>query len=114
MTKVEWLSEGLAVWVGDQRSYFTKEEMLAKARKEEVLPVIDPALRDPKTFQIRYAYQVWRYFCEFLMDHYGREMFQRYLRDVMTDPPGWREKFDAVFGEPLGSAVKRYQEKLRS
>ncbi|MFN7934339.1 MAG: hypothetical protein U0R19_13500 [Bryobacteraceae bacterium] len=114
MTHVEWLSEGLAVWIGDQKSYFTREEMVARARKQEVLSSIDPQLRDPAMFSIRYAYQVWRYFCEFLMEHYGRETFQRYLLEVMTDPPRWREKFEAVFGESLEKAVGRYQEKLRA
>ncbi|MBS1828742.1 MAG: hypothetical protein JST93_25800 [Acidobacteria bacterium] len=114
LTHVEWLSEGLAVWIGDQKSYFTKEEMVARARQGELLPVIDPSMRDARTFQIRYAYQVWRYFCEFIMEHYGREMFQRYLRDVMADPPAWKGKFEAVFGESLENAVKRYQEKLRT
>lgn len=114
MSRVEWLSEGLAVWVGDQKSYFTKEEMVARARKEDVLSAIDPSLRDPSKFSIRYAYQVWRYFCEFLIEHYGRETFQRYLLQVMTDPPGWRGTFERVFGESLEKAVQRYQEKLRA
>jgi len=113
MTKVEWLSEGLAVWLGDQKSYFTKEEMLTRARKEDLLPTIDPHRRNPHTFQIRYAYQVWRYFNEFLIQHYGRETFQRYLRAVMSDPPAWRTQFQSTFQAPLEDAVKLYQRTLQ-
>lgn len=114
MSKVEWLSEGLAVWLGDQKSYYSKDEMLARARKQDLLPVIDPDRRNPHTFQIRFAYQVWRYFCEFLIEHYGREAFQRYLLAVMADPPAWRAQFQSVFHASFEEAVQIYQEKLRS
>lgn len=114
MGGVQWLSEGLAVWYGDQKSYVTKEEMLVRARKEELLPVIDAAERKPGSLDIRFGYQVWRYFCEFLMEHYGREMFQRFLRGTMEDPRGWRSGFQTAFGSPLEEAVKIYQAKVRS
>ncbi|MBL8173301.1 MAG: hypothetical protein JNK48_01440 [Bryobacterales bacterium] len=114
ISQVEWLSEGLAVMFGNQQAYVTRDEMLARARREDILPAIDPQLRDPRTFQIRYAYQLWRYFCEFLIEHYGRETFQRYLRAVMADPSAWRTQFQSVFQTPFVEAVKSYQEKLRS
>lgn len=113
MANVEWLNEGLAVWLGDQKSYFTKEEMLTRARREDLLPIVDPQRRNPQTFQIRYAYQVWRYFNEFLIQQYGRETFQRYLRAVMADPPAWRTQFQPIFQTPFEEAIKLYHRQLK-
>jgi hypothetical protein len=118
LTDVQWLFEGLAVSYGDQKAYLSREEFLARARKEELLPVIDPARRTPGTFDMQFAYPTWRYFCEFLMEHYGRDRFQQFLLATMSSPKSWRGDFSGdfsgVFGEPLETAVAFYQNRVRS
>ncbi|MBI3209690.1 MAG: hypothetical protein HYZ37_12430 [Candidatus Solibacter usitatus] len=110
--KVEWLAEGIAVSFGDQKSYVTQETFLQRARTEELLPVIDPALRSP-TYDMRFSYIAWKNFVEFLMRE-DRDVFQKYLEATMRRPANWRELFQQTYGNTFAAAVARFQERLRN
>jgi len=112
MNELPWLLEGLAVSYGDQKAYLSREQFLIRVRRNpDLLPVIDPARRAAST-DMRFAYPVWRYFVEFLMEHYGRERFQTFLIACMNDPRLWRAHFQQSFAEPLDAAVHRYEGSL--
>jgi hypothetical protein len=112
MNEVPWLSEGLAVSYGDQKAYLSREQFLIRAKRQHnLITVIDPALRQP-AMDMRFAYPVWRYFVEFLIERYQRDHFQSFLSNCMQNPRGWREYFQQAFGEPLESAVNQYERSL--
>jgi hypothetical protein len=113
--KVEWLSEGLAVAYGDQRSYYSDAEFLARIKRENVAPFIDPARRADagSAFEIRYAYVVWRRFNEYLMAMRGRDAYQRYLEAALRDPEAWRELFARYLGVSFAEAIEEFQGAMR-
>jgi hypothetical protein len=107
----QWLCEGIAVAFGDQKAYYTREQFLTRARGEKDLrAAIDP-LRRKEAFEIRYAYQAWRYFNEFLMAR-DRAAYQRYLLAVMEDPRKWREAFAPAFGIRFEEAIELFQVRI--
>jgi hypothetical protein len=113
--KVERLSEGLAVAYGDQKSYYTDAEFLARIKRENVAPFIDPARRAEagSAFDIRYAYVVWRRFNEHLMTTKGRDAYQKFLEASMQDPEAWRELFPKHLGVSFADAVEEFQGAMR-
>jgi hypothetical protein len=64
-------------------------EFLDRARKEDLVPVIDPAART-SSFDIRFGYLAWRYFLQYLIDTRGRAAFQEFLLADIHRPQGWR------------------------
>ena len=111
---VQWLAEGIAVSFGRQRGYYTREEFLARARREkDVALFLDPARRGEGRgeFEMRYAYAVWRYFNEFLMAR-DRDAYQRYLHAAMTDPKAWRERFAPELGVRFEDAMAQFAASL--
>jgi hypothetical protein len=113
--KVEWVSEGLAVAYGDQKSYYSDAEFLARIKRENVAAFIDPARRGEagSAFDIRYAYIVWRRFNEFLMATRGRDAYQGYLVAVLRDTASWRELFPRHLGMNFEDAVEEFQGAMR-
>lgn len=111
--QVEWLAEGISVANGRQQSYLSLGEVLSRAAREPVGPVIDPELRRG-VLDMRFAYPVWRYFNEYLMTRHGRDAYQRYLLSVASDPAAWRSKFETSFGRPFADEIDAFQETLRS
>jgi hypothetical protein len=111
MNEVPWLLEGLAVSFGDQKAYLSKDEFLKRAKEHpDLLKVIDPALR-LAALDMRFAYPVWRYFVEFLMER-DRDRFQKSLLACLKSPREWRDAFVLSFGEPLDAAVRKFEETL--
>ena len=111
---VPWLVEGIAVANGRQKSYYSREEFLARAlREKDLLLFIDPSRRDEVKgiFDMRYAYPTWRYFNEYLMAK-DRAAYQRYLQAVMKEPQVWRARFAPEFGVSFETAVERFQSSL--
>jgi hypothetical protein len=109
-----WLCEGIAVAFGNQKAYYSRTEFLARARREKDLPqFIDPARRTEVQgiFDMRYAYQAWRYFNEFLMAR-DRAAYQRYLLAVMEDPRKWREQFAPALGIRFEEAIELFQVRI--
>ena len=111
--KDEWLSEGIAVWFGNQKAYNTREQFLGYVRARPVAELLDPAQR-LKDFDIRYGYVAWRDFDQYLVATKGRDAFQSYLRACMANPRDWRDQFPKSFGATFGAAVGNYQRALRS
>jgi hypothetical protein len=112
----EWLAEGLATSFGEMKSFVTPEQFLERARKQDLAPVIDPDLRAaaPKPFDMRFAYQAWRFFVEHLIDTRGRDRFQRYLTACMVRPAEWRSAFQRTYGVPFGQAIRDFEAEIRN
>ena len=111
--KIDWLAEGISVANGRQKSYLSLGEVLSRAAKESLGPVIDPALHKGP-LDMRFAYPVWRYFNEYLMTHHGRETYQGFLVAVAADPPEWRSQFERSFGRRFADEIEAFEETLHS
>ncbi len=111
-----WISEGLAVSFGEQKSYVTPDEFLDMAREQDLGPIIDPErLKEaPVPFNMRVRYQVWRYFLEYLIDARGRDLFQRYLRALMAHPGNYRVLFEQCYGLSMPKAIEEFQMAIRA
>jgi hypothetical protein len=108
MNGQSWLSEGLAVDFGRQKSYLTEGEFVARAHTEPLAPVFNGENSD-----MRFEYVAWRYFVEYLIHLRGRDKFQDYLLRVMQDPDQARALFPEFFGMPFDNAVQEFQAKVR-
>jgi hypothetical protein len=116
LTEVQWLSEGIAVSYGNQKSYYSDAEFQARIQRENVAPFIDPARRGEvkELFEMRYAYVAWRRFNEYLIASRGRDVYQGYLTAVMRDPRAWRELFPKHFqGLSFAQAIEEFQRSAR-
>ena len=111
--QVDWLAEGIAVANGRQKSYLSLGEVLTRAAREPVGPIIDPDRRgELKMLDMRLAYPVWRYFNEYLIAIHGREGYHQYVMAVAGDPPQWRALFSPVFGRSFVDEIDAFEESL--
>jgi hypothetical protein len=104
-----WLSEGLAVDFGRQKSYLTEDEFIARAQTEPLAPTFDGGNSD-----MRFNYVAWRCFLEHLIHTRGRDRFQDYLLRVMENPDRARELFPEFFAVSFDDAVREFQAKVRA
>ncbi len=112
-SKAQWLFEGLAVSFGRQKAYVTPYEFVVFSRARDLVSVIDPAKRRPDLpWDMRYNYQVWRYFLEYLIDSSGRDRLQTLLTAMMRDPAGSEQIFANTYGAPMPVAVRSFQADL--
>jgi hypothetical protein len=108
MSHQPWLSEGLAVDFGRQKSYLTEQEFLARAQTEPLAPAFDGGNPD-----MRFDYVAWRNLIEHLIHTRGRDKFQDYLLRVMQDPDQARALFPEFFKISFDGAVSEFQARVR-
>jgi hypothetical protein len=109
MNQQSWLSEGLAVDFGRQRSYLSEEEFLSRAQTESLAPVFNGNNSD-----MCFNYLAWRYFLEHLIRTRGRDIFQDFLLRAMENPDDVRTVFPEFFGTTFDGAVSEFQAKVRA
>lgn len=112
----EWFTEGLAVSAGAQKSFVSAQEFVERSRRQSLSPVIDPEQRSaaPVPFDMRFAYQTWRFFLEYLIETNGKERFHRYTAAYAAEPLQYRELFVATYGVELPEAVRSFEDDVRS
>jgi hypothetical protein len=109
MNREPWLYEGLAVDFGQQKSYLTEDEFLARAQTQPLAPAFNGDNSD-----MRFNYVAWRNFLEYLIRTRGRDKFQDYLLRVMQDPDQARALFPEFFGVSFDAALLEFQSRLRA
>jgi hypothetical protein len=109
MNRQPWLYEGLAVDFGQQKSYLTEDEFLARAQTQPLAPAFNGDNSD-----MRFNYVAWRNFLEYLIRTRGRDKFQDYLLRVMQDPDQARALFPEFFGVSFDAALLEFQSRLRA
>ena len=112
--RIDWLAEGISVANGQQKAYLNRAEVLERAARQPLGPVIDPDRRGELggPLDMRFAYPVWRYFNEYLMARHGRDTYQQFLLAAAGEPGRWRSFFEETFGHPLGEEIEGFQETL--
>lgn len=113
--EVEWLTEGIAVWFGDQKAYITGNEFLRLVPTLDLGAYIDPALRPRLNgdFDMRVAYVCWRRFNMFL--HAGNpDRYWAYVHAAIRDPRPWRALFESHFGQPFATAISDFARQVQA
>ena len=109
-SKAPWFFEGLAVSFGRQKAYVTAREFTVFAMARDLVSVIDPAKTRPDLpSDMRYNYQVWRYFLEHLIDTQGRDKFQQLMIGMTHDPGGSERVFQSVYGTAMPDGIRRFR-----
>lgn len=108
MMRQPWFYEGIAVAFGRQSSYLSRDEFVARARTESLLPAFESQTPD-----MRFNYPAWRYFLEYLMRTRGREAFHGYLLAFMEAPDNYRSQFERSFGIAFPAAVQEFETAVR-
>jgi hypothetical protein len=109
LNQQQWLSEGLAVDFGRQKSYLTEEEFIARAQTEPLAAAFNGENPD-----MRFDYVAWRYFIEHIIHSRGRDRFQDYLLRVMQTPDRARDLFPEYFGISFDDALREFQVAMRA
>jgi hypothetical protein len=107
--KQGWLAEGLATYFGGPR-YFEKNEFLElwgrKGLSFDSLYEENPHDMGRDIIQLKYTY--YRFFVEFLVESYGLEKLQDYLKEYMISPESYRAIFPEVYGLELSEILGRF------
>jgi hypothetical protein len=105
-----WLFEGIAVSFGRQKAYATLEEFKAFVMACDLVSVIDPEKRRPDLpSDMRFNYQVWRYFLEYLIETQGRDKLQNLLLAAMRDPASSERAFQSVYSHSMPDEIRRFR-----
>lgn len=109
-SEAPWFFEGLAVSFGRQKAYVTPQEFTAFAMARDLVSIVDPAKSRPDLpTDIRYSYQAWRYFLEYLIDTQGRDKFQQLLIGMIHDPGGSERVFQSANGISLPDEIRQFR-----
>jgi len=104
-----WFYEGIAVSFGRQQAYLSRDEFVARARSETLLPAFQGGSAD-----MRFNYPAWRYFLEYLKRTRGPEAFHSFMLEEIREPDAWRQSFQADFAIPFAAAVSEFETEVRS
>lgn len=97
-----WLSEGIATYFGGP-NYLTKEEFL------HILGEKKPDFFNLNPDEPKFNYTLYRYFIQYLMDTFGKEKFQTFLKAYIEDPREYRKLFSDMYGISFEDALKGFE-----
>ena len=104
-----WLGEGAATYFGGPY-YYGKNEFIelwkANGLTFDSLYEENPHLMDKGIIRLKYTY--YRFFVEFLINTYGLENFQSYLKRYISTPKDYMIIFNEVYGEDLNEILKKF------
>ena len=71
----------------------------------------NPLKMDKSMFALQYTY--YRFFVQFLIDEYGQEKFQAYLKEYLRAPLDYKQLFPKVFGNDLDVILEKFDSYMR-
>jgi len=113
--KQGWLSEGVATYFGGPH-YYDKAEFLEvwteKGLTFNNLYEENPLEMDGSIFRLKYTY--YRFFVEFLIETYGLEKLQAYLKSYIINPKNYKIIFPEIYDEELKEILQKYNAYMNS
>ena len=107
--KQGWLSEGVATYFGGPH-YYEKNEFIELWTKNGLtfddLYEENPLEMDRSLFRLKYTY--YRFFIEFLIETYGIEKLQAYLKSYIINPKSYKIIFPEIYNEELKYILRKY------
>ena len=105
-----WLAEGIAEYFSGHR-FYTREEM-----REGVLDgniefngVLEKNPLNMSMYELKIRYSYYAYFIEFVVDKYGKNKFQQYLKTYIADPESYKKSIDDVYSSGLDVLLAEYR-----
>jgi hypothetical protein len=116
MQRQGWLTEGTAVCFGGPDFYPTREAFLnaCHAAGLSLNRLNESNIMKVPIQEIRLRYAFYGYFIQFLVEHYGLEKMQEYIKSYLNDPAGYQSLFPDIFGDELSSILARFTSYLQS
>jgi hypothetical protein len=109
--KQGWLSEGVATYFGGPH-YYDKDEFIELWTQLgltfDSLYEENPLKMDRSIFHLKYTY--YRFFIEFLIETYGLEKLQAYLKSYLINPKNYKIIFPEVYNEELKEILQDYND----
>ncbi len=106
-----WLAEGAATYFGGPH-YYEKTGFVEYWERNNLafdsLYEQNPRKMDRNIFAQKYTY--YRFFVQFLIDAYGLEKFQSYLKEYLRAPLDYKMLFPKVYNEDLNSILKKFDD----
>ncbi len=105
-----WLTEGIAEYYSG-RSFYGKSEFFTLAKMNDLyftsLYEKNPLKMSTEEVKLKYAY--YRYFVEFLVENYGMEKLQDYLKRYIDNPDAYKDYFVEVYAMNLDDILQKYK-----
>lgn len=104
-----WFTEGLAEYAGN-RSFYSKENFIKICKSEniEFTDLREKSPLDMSNYELKVNYSFYRFFIEFLIETYGIEKFQKYLKRYIENPKKYIQLFDEVFRIELEQLLTQF------
>jgi hypothetical protein len=113
--KQGWLSEGVATYFGGPH-YYEKNQFIELWTKKGLtfdnLYEENPLEMDGSIFILKYTY--YRFFVEFLIETYGIEKLQAYLKSYIINPKSYKIIFPEIYDEELIEILRKYNAYMNS
>lgn len=109
-----WLSEGVATYFGGPH-YYEKKDFI-KLWEEKGLQFNSLYMENPQDMDkniIRLKYTYYRFFIEFLIDYYGIEKFQAYLKSYCINPKNYNSIFVDIYNNDLNEILLKFDSYLK-
>ena len=105
-----WLAEGLAEYFSDHQ-FYTETEFLKLCRMYEFsfTKLHEQNPLSMSISQVRLNYTFYKFFIEFLVENYGIEKFQKYLKEYLNDPDNYKELFISVYSQSLDEILDKFR-----
>ncbi len=104
-----WLAEGAATYFGGPH-YYEKAGFVEYWESYNLafdsLYEQNPWKMDRNIFAQKYTY--YRFFVQFLIDAYGLEKFQAYVKEYLRAPLDYKLLFPKVYNEDLNGILKKF------
>jgi hypothetical protein len=109
-----WLAEGVAEYFSG-RSFYGRDEFLerCKANSLEFTSLYEKNPLRMSLQEVRLRYTYYRFLIEFLVDTYGIEKLQQYLKRYVNDPQDYKKLFIEVYSENLSTILDRFNASLK-
>lgn len=109
MQEQGWFTEGLATYFGGPE-YFTKKEFvdLCFEKGLDLSSLNEANIIKVPVKDKRILYTHYRYFIEYLVNNYGLEKLQEYIKRYIDNPSDYENLFVEVYKEELVYILKNY------
>lgn len=105
-----WFTEGVAEYYSG-RYLYSKSEFFALAKKNGIsftsLYEKNPLKMSAAEAKLRYSY--YRFFIEFLVDNYGIEKLQGYLKRYINNPDAYKDYFVEIYSKDVEVILQEYK-----
>ncbi len=109
MQKQGWLTDGIATYFGGP-DFYGKEEFVTacKERGLEFTSLNETNIMNVPIRDLRLRYAYYKYFIQFLVETYGLEKLQEYIKKYLKNPKDYKNLFNEIYLSDLASILDKF------